>query len=243
MPQPIISIIIPFFNRRRFLRSAVVSALQARGPHREVIVVDDGSTDDGMGVLEGLPVVPIRHSRRLGMSEARDSGRERARGEFVTFLDSDDQLSHDGLVHRLDLFRAVPQRNVVGGLVQVLGGDPLYVPPLLDKKTYLTSGGLPIALWSFIFRRDFLESLGKFDATLKVIPDSEFILRVLERESIPFSKQVCVNYRVHGGQASIDPQTRQMSSRALAESILLNWSLPDLQPLDCGDSDLSRPGY
>ncbi len=89
MSRPRVSVIIPVFNGASFLRQAIESALAQSFPPDEVIVIDDGSTDDSLEVASSLPVLCI-HQPHAGVSAARNAAIERANGDLLAFLDSDD---------------------------------------------------------------------------------------------------------------------------------------------------------
>ena len=84
-----VSVIITTFNRRSFLRNAAVSVLNQEYEDKEIIVVDDGSTDGSQQELTGLPVRYV-WKENGGISSARNRGIAEARGDFVAFLDVDD---------------------------------------------------------------------------------------------------------------------------------------------------------
>src|SRR5438105_4553673 len=96
MLTPIVSIVVPVYNRRQLVCEAIESALKERdGVAAEVIVVDDCSTDDTWDVLGsfGNAIQRIRNASNGGQSVARNAGLDLARGKYVKFLDSDDVLA------------------------------------------------------------------------------------------------------------------------------------------------------
>jgi glycosyltransferase involved in cell wall biosynthesis len=97
---PTLSIVIPAFNREREISRAIGSCLIQNNADFEVIVVDDGSTDNTYGVARGIRdprLNLLRHSSNQGANAARNTGALAAKGEWVVFLDSDDELSQDAL--------------------------------------------------------------------------------------------------------------------------------------------------
>lgn len=91
MTPGLTTIVIPTFNHAAYLRGAIESALAQTAPV-EVIIVDDGSTDDTHVVVDRIGRVTYLPQQHLGVSIARNAGIERARGEFITFLDADDTI-------------------------------------------------------------------------------------------------------------------------------------------------------
>ncbi len=93
-PEALVSIVIPTFNRARYLREAIDSVLHQTYSHWELIIVDDGSTDETQSNLETLAdarVQVVRRPHEGSVARARNVGLERARGRYVAFLDSDDR--------------------------------------------------------------------------------------------------------------------------------------------------------
>lgn len=110
MNRPIpnlVSVVIPVHNGRRFVDAALHCALAQSHAAVEVIVVDDGSTDDSCDIVRGYgsPVRLIEQPNR-GVGHARNTGVEHARGEFVAFLDQDDWWREDKLEHQVQIFRS-----------------------------------------------------------------------------------------------------------------------------------------
>lgn len=96
--RPKVSVVVPVYNGRRFLASTVCSVLRQTYRKFEIIVVDDGSTDGSTEMLPSdEPCLRIIQQRNLGVSAARNRGLAHAEGEFVLFLDQDDELSPDCL--------------------------------------------------------------------------------------------------------------------------------------------------
>ncbi len=110
-----VSVIIPTRNRRQLLELTLRSVLWQRDVDFEVIVVDDGCTDDTPQMLRDLRdprIRTVRHERSQGVSAARNHGIAEARGEWVAFLDDDDLWAPDKLTQQLDAL--APKRLSVG---------------------------------------------------------------------------------------------------------------------------------
>ncbi len=96
----LVSIIIPAYNSARYIRETVESALNQTWQNREIIVVDDGSTDDTSSAVSSYPVTLIRKANG-GASSARNVGLSAAKGDFIQWLDSDDLLAHDKIERQI----------------------------------------------------------------------------------------------------------------------------------------------
>src|SRR2546423_12851996 len=116
MESPLLSVVIPTWNRARLVGEAVESALAQMDGRVEVIVVDDGSTDDTAGELArrfGTRVNVLRMPRRGGIGAARNAGAREASGELVAFLDSDDLWLPGKLDAELRVFERFPDAEAV----------------------------------------------------------------------------------------------------------------------------------
>lgn len=114
MSNPLASIIIPCYNAEALISEAIESALNQTYPHREVIVVDDGSTDSSLDVIRSFGNrVRWASGPNRGGSAARNRGLEMATGEFVQFLDADDVLYPEKLSVQVPLLASTPTLDVV----------------------------------------------------------------------------------------------------------------------------------
>jgi glycosyltransferase involved in cell wall biosynthesis len=96
MSYPAISVITPCYNGAMYLRQTIESVLTQTYPPLEMIVVDDGSTDDSAAIAESFgPPVRVIRQRNAGTAAARDAGLALAQGEYIHFLDGDDLLQPD----------------------------------------------------------------------------------------------------------------------------------------------------
>jgi glycosyltransferase involved in cell wall biosynthesis len=131
---PLVSVILPVYNRAGWVARAVESVLSQTHRHVELLVIDDGSTDDTRRVLEGFgPRVTILEQMHAGAETARNLGLERARGEFVAFIDSDDVWLPERLSSQLPLFRREEVGLVFGDAVLV---DYRRAPPRRLPRTF-----------------------------------------------------------------------------------------------------------
>ena len=132
--DPLVSIVIPTFNRRRFVTEAIDSALNQTHARCQVIVVDDGSRDGTADFLRqqyGERIVLVEQANQ-GPGIARNSGIKAASGEFIQFLDADDQLHSQKIEIGLDVFRRRPEVSVVYTHFQFVAPDgetPVSTPP------------------------------------------------------------------------------------------------------------------
>jgi len=127
-----VSVVIPCYNAARFLRETLASALNQTCRPLEIIVVDDGSTDDSAAIAEsfGPPVRVIRQANQ-GESVARNVGIAAARGDYLQFLDADDLLDREAIRRKAEALRDVP------GGVAVSGGIWFETDPARPTRTFM----------------------------------------------------------------------------------------------------------
>ncbi len=208
----LISVIIPTYNHAHYLVDAVNSALAQSYPYVEILVVDDGSTDNTAEVMRqyGNRVRYIQQENR-GLSGARNSGILAAQGEYIALLDADDfwdstylhhvhaALAADstlGAVHTGMCFvDAIGKAQAQPGVATV-PADQLY-DRLLDGEFFAPS--------AVLVRRRVLADVGLFDLDLRASEDWEIWLRVARAYHFGGIAQPLLNYRVHGSNMSSDP--------------------------------------
>lgn len=216
MISPRVSIVIPARNAGRFLRPAVLSALADGLDGMEVVVVDDGSTDNSIAGIGDLAVKVVSGPAR-GEAAARNAGVRAAGGRFVTFLDADDVLVPASLAPRIAVLEREPDLPAVGGLPSHLIGEDgaplaevfermaasLSFPLNLDMAFYRSGGFFPVSCALYVYRRETFEAVGAYDETLAGAPDADFHFRVLARAPIPVLRVPVFHRRLHAANLSL----------------------------------------
>jgi glycosyltransferase involved in cell wall biosynthesis len=181
--EPTVSIVIPTYNRSAKLTDAVESALQQDHDSLEVIVVDDAS--ENPETLDGIIDSRVRLVQRAtngGVAAAQNTGLKEARGDFVTFLHSDDQLLPGSISSRLDTVSSHPRAlGVEAPTVRLTAAGPHQVPPLLQTASFeqvLRREIRNYHISGFLFRRHALQEAGGFEERLRSYEDFELILRL-----------------------------------------------------------------
>lgn len=130
-----VSVVIPCYNQGRFLREAIASAAAQGEFVREIVVVDDGSTDETHAVASRDGSVRYLRQERSGLSEARNSGLRASSGEYVIFLDADDRLLPSAVETGLDAFGRWPHVAFVFGHYEVIDEHGAVLPTWRERRT------------------------------------------------------------------------------------------------------------
>ena len=122
MEKPTVSVIIPVYNKREYIKETINSVLNQDFGSFEIIVVDDGSTDDSLEVVKSIsdPRLQIFSQSNSGVERSRNFGFSKSVGPFVVFLDADDLMSSNRLRKQVDLFNATKDLVLVGTWASVI---------------------------------------------------------------------------------------------------------------------------
>lgn len=216
---PTISVVIPAFNAARYVDACLDSVFSQSGDFKlEVIVVDDGSTDDTVRCLERRPGVRLHRQAQRGPSAARNIGIAMAIGEYVAFLDVDDLWPPGSLNTRFSLMTRYPdaglafgdcrQFDEAGPHPDTVFGEGGYDPSRfghqervprayaqLFENNFITTG-------SVLAKTALLKELGGFDENLRFVEDMDLWLRIAARYPIVYSSQICLLRRLHDQNTS-----------------------------------------
>ena len=189
-PQTHLTIVIPHFNQEQFLPRAVASVLSGETRGIEIIIVDDGSTNDAEPVLRALEatdpcVTVIRGEKNQGVTTVINIGLAAARGSYVTFLGADDFIMPDAYAALVRALDDNPRAALGCGQIALVGDDgglrgirpvtpPSFGAAYLDPSTIcrrIEKTDHWIASASAVFRTDLLRAVGGFDVSLGVFSD------------------------------------------------------------------------
>lgn len=201
-----VSVIIPSFNYGHFIGECIDSVLMQEGVKLELIVVDDGSTDNTEEIVGcyGRKVNYI-YQENSGLSSARNTGIENSCGDYVQFLDADDLLEKNCLLEKLLAIKALRKKSIIVS-------KSYYFDVVNESKInkvgqwYLYSEGLNVHLCrlniapphAFFLPREIFDLVGNFDESFKGCEDYDFWLRALGAGYNFFScKKAVVYYRLH----------------------------------------------
>jgi len=208
MNKPIVSVIIPTYNRKDLLERAIKSVLSQTFQDWELIIVDDGSTDETRDLVENFQRVDPRikyiwQNNSGAPAKPRNVGILNSSGEYIAFLDHDDEWLPIKLEKQLIMLESLPEVAFVSCNVIVLSPkknefivSPKYkgekfVKKILEKNLILTASSVVIKRWVF-------EKVGLFDENFKFADDWDMWLRIALKYNFDFVDKPLVKYYWHG---------------------------------------------
>ncbi|WP_167767252.1 glycosyltransferase [Jannaschia formosa] len=183
--KPLVSVVMPMFNRASIVGDAVTSVLAQSYGNFELIVVDDGSSDDSVAVVNGfydprIRLIELRENR--GVTVARNTALKAARGEIIAYLDSDNTWDDRFLAAHVGALDELPDADMIYSgvlLYRSAVNEPHAIRyghlhrALLENKNYIDNNII-------VHRREFLDRLGGFDEKLRRYVDWDLVLRATE---------------------------------------------------------------
>lgn len=206
-----VTVVIPTRNRAGTLVRTLATVLAQRDVDLEVLVVDDGSTDDTAGRLAAVGdarLRVVRHDRPAGVAAARNRGIAAAEGTWVATLDDDDLWRDDKLAAQLRSVRETGRVWGYAGAVHFLPGPALWrldPPPRPDvaAERLPHDNVVPAGASNVVVRRDVLDDVGRFDPALHHMADWDLWLRLIESGPPAVVDRYLLAYRLHEGNMGL----------------------------------------
>jgi glycosyltransferase involved in cell wall biosynthesis len=207
---PRCSVVIPAYNAADFVVQAVESARGQTPDTPQVIVVDDGSTDDTARLVEGIPGVTLIRQANGGRSAARMAGFTRTATEFVIFLDADDELTPGAVTAHLVGMAAAPRAAMVFGSnlrIDKMGRETgLYTQtPFETGDPHLVAYQVTPTPSQCMYRHAAVAASGGFDVARDLCEDPDLNIRIVAQGTIACHGALVARYRMHDGQSTKRP--------------------------------------
>lgn len=208
--MPTISVIVPAYNSEKTIQSTINSVLNQTFSDFEIIVINDGSIDRTLQILEAFDDkrITILSFENSGAATARNRGIAHAKGNFIAFLDADDLWTSEKLADQLDVFLKKPTVGLVYSWSDYINSEDDFICP---GKRFVTSDNLELTYEKLLvsnflengstplIRREVLEDIGYFDETLQSSQDLDLYLRIAAKYKFETVQKVQVSYRISSG--------------------------------------------
>jgi glycosyltransferase involved in cell wall biosynthesis len=206
MNEPRVSVVIPTYNRRLLLERALASVFAQSRRDFEIIVVDDGSTDDTKAMVQASGEVRYFCQANAGPAKARNTGIREARGDFIAFLDSDDLWHPDFLAVQTDVLEHHPKVALTCTASTVGNKEAKHFP----RTQELFVGDFYFKLYNESFvrtpatvvRRECLDDVGYFNDAYRWCEDHDLWLRIAHKFPIAYVNRCLVSIGRHGDNLS-----------------------------------------
>jgi glycosyltransferase involved in cell wall biosynthesis len=207
----LVSVVIPCYNQTRFLGEAIQSVLKQSYVHFEVVVVDDGSTDNTSEGASRYAEVRCVRQENMGLAGARNEGIRRSRGSYLVLLDADDRLLEDALQVGLRELEAHPECAFVSRHCRFIAVDgsplPTSDPTPVERDYYetLLRSCCVLTPALVMYQRTLLGYVRRFDTSVSPSADHDLYLRVSSEYPVRQHRDIVAEYRRHGTNMTRNP--------------------------------------
>lgn len=194
---PKVSIIIPIYNTAKYLDTCLNSILKQTYQNLEIILVDDGSTDDTSKIIDNYAKknkrIIVFHQKNRGQSAARNAGIKLATGDYISFIDSDDTVKPNFITELLEVYNNETALSVCGihyKRLKAKSAEDVYISPLRSRKKHesfksyilylLAIDGRMYSSVNKLYRADIAKKL-QFDESINFAEDTKFVLNYLAK--------------------------------------------------------------
>lgn len=226
--KELISIITPTFNRSQFIHYAIRSVITQTISNWELLIIDDGSTDNTKNIIEPYltdPRIKYFFQENQGQAAARNNGLRHSRGEFVCFLDSDNLWYPEKLKVQHEAMKSRPDIDVVYGDGDTINESGVVISTA-NMKRYsgrITEKLLKDNFVSFntaMVRAASIKGIGGFDESVRFGDDYDLWLRLSAKSQFLYIPRVFSQYRVMSDQISSNKEARFSSNEATIKRFL-----------------------
>ena len=230
-----VSVIIPAYNGDRYIEEAIAGILAQTYTDYEIIVVDDGSTDNTEQIIKQYgDRIKYFSQANQGVAASRNLGLAQAQGEYIAFLDQDDVFLPHKLASQVALLDRDNSLGIVNSGWQIVDQNGLFkssVEPWQQIQNLTTANLIiwkPVFLGAMLFRRSWLDQTTGFDTALEQTPDVDLVIR-LAGMGCPadWVKETTVKYRQHEANASKNTLLQSQELDLILERF---FTQPDLSP-------------
>ena len=234
MTNPLVSVVIPAYNAEKTIKATIESVLNQNYTSIELIVIDDGSTDKTANMVWRMRSQCNQHRVKLhliaqqnaGVSQARNRGVQEAQGEFIAFLDADDQWLDTKLSNHVEHLQQSPNVCLSYAKVNFLttNGALRTSSKLLSRSLVpedCLSDNPTVSPSNWVIKKSVFQQLNGFDETMTHAEDQEFLIRLMRETHLQINgiEQVLMNYATSQAGLSADIESMYVGWQSLMESM------------------------
>lgn len=225
--KKLVSIIIPTYKRSKKLKEAIESVLNQTYKNIEVIVVDDNHPNTEYRInneklmkeyKDNRNVIYIKHSENKNGAAARNTGINKAKGEYIGFLDDDDEFLREKIERQVNFLENNYQYNCVG--CQIYRGDKIEKQVIKEKTLLLDVISLKVApiTSTLLFRADTIREMNGFNEKYRRHQDVEIMVRYLQKNKLGYIKAPLIKMGINNGENQLEgKQLKEMKEQFLNE--------------------------
>ncbi|MEX8548513.1 MAG: glycosyltransferase family 2 protein [Mucilaginibacter sp.] len=242
MPEPLVSIIIPVYNAEKYITKTITSALNQTWRNIEIIIIDDGSTDNSLAIAKQFKNehIVILSKQNQGASKARNKGLQEAKGAFIQFLDADDLLSPNKIAEQVKLLLQNPEKIAVCSTVHFFDNqNPYEALPSAYEDSFLfdtdnpaeflinlyggdTNRGSMVQTSAWLTPTDIIKKAGKWSEFYLPDEDGDYFCRaVLASKGIIYADSCFNYYRKYTNSKNLSAVKTKESLEGKLKSFLL----------------------
>lgn len=207
--EPLVSVIIPTYNRKDVVIAAIESVVNQEYKNFEFIVIDDGSTDGTKEYIEEMfPDIVVIRQENQGVSSARNLGIKNAKGGYIAFLDSDDRWLPNKLLRQVEYIREYPEYDICH-TEEIWYRNNIRVNPMQkhqDDSADLFAKSLRICIIStssVLIKKTVFDDIGLYDSDLVACEDYDLWIRITAKYKVLFlAEKLVIKYGGSGDQLS-----------------------------------------
>ncbi len=228
---PLVSVVITTYNYAAYLPRAIASVLMQTYPNVEVIVIDDGSTDDTASLIKNYTSVKYFYQENCGISTARNNGIKRSKGKYVIFLDADDWLEPDAIENNLALIIHHPNVAFISGnyyFFRVETGlvDEIKISVNDDHYIHFLKSNYIGMIAAVLFQKWALNEI-QFDEDLDACEDYDLYLNITSKYEVIHHEKFIATYYFHNKGLSHNYQSMMNSISAVMHKQAANLLLSE----------------
>jgi len=251
--SPVVSVVMPVYNGEPYLTAAIESILSQTFTAHELIIVDDGSTDQTQTIAQRYAasascVRLISHRKNRGNYPSRNEGMEVARGEFIAVMDADDIAMPNRLEHQVQFLRSHPEHTMVGSQVLLIDPDGDFLGPMEGLPTehdkidaLLLNRQWAVVHPSVMMRKDAVRTTRGYRERFDTCADQDLYLRLAEIGRIANLPRILLKYRRHYGSMTVNQTDQRYNLRIIQQEARKRRGLSSLDDIEMPPIQEKKP--